>query len=49
VQRRLGEVIVGAAVLAALWYFLVLRRRLRNGTAGPTSIEQVVSGGKPDA
>ena len=43
------KVIVGGAVLAALWYFLALRSRLKNGTAGPTSIEQVVSGGEPDA
>jgi len=44
------KVIVGGAVLAALWYFLVLRRRLKNGTAGPTSIEQVMAGeGKPEA
>lgn len=43
------KVIVGGAILAALWYFLALRRRLKNGTAGPTPIEQVVSDGNPGA
>ncbi|MHB1432338.1 MAG: amino acid permease [Streptosporangiaceae bacterium] len=40
-------VIAGGAVLAALWYFLALRRRLRAGTAGPTSIEQVAAAQAP--
>jgi amino acid transporter len=35
------KVILGGAVLAALWYFFGLLRRLRNGTAGPAPIEQV--------
>jgi hypothetical protein len=39
------KVIAGGAALAALWYFLALRGRLKKGTAGPTSIEQVVSDG----
>jgi amino acid transporter len=43
------KVIGGGAVLAALWYFLALRGRLKRGTAGPTSIERVVSGGEPGA
>ena len=40
-------VIAGGAVLAALWYFLALRQRLRAGTAGPTSIEQVAAAQAP--
>jgi amino acid transporter len=43
------KVIAGGAVLAALWYFLALRGRLRNGTAGPAPIERVASGGEADA
>jgi amino acid transporter len=43
------KVIAGGAVLAALWYFLALRGRLRSGTAGPAPIERVASGGEPDA
>jgi amino acid transporter len=43
------KVIVGGAILAALWYLLVLRGRLKNGTAGPTPIERVVSDGEPGA
>ena len=43
------KVIAGGAVLAALWYFLVLRGRLRNGTAGPAPIERVATDGTPDA
>jgi amino acid transporter len=35
------KVVLGGAVLAALWYFAVLLHRLRNGTAGPAPIEQV--------
>jgi amino acid transporter len=42
-------VIAGGAVLAALWYFLALRQRLRAGTAGPTSIEQVAAAQSPTA
>ena len=41
------KVIGGGAVLAALWYFLALRSRLRSGTAGPAPIERVASGGDP--
>jgi amino acid transporter len=34
-------VITGGAGVAALWYFLVLRRRLRDGLAGPSPIEHL--------
>jgi amino acid transporter len=37
------RVILGGAVVAALWYVLVLRHRLRNGTAGPAPIERVAA------
>jgi amino acid transporter len=40
------RVIGGGVVVAALWYFLALRRRLRNGTAGPAPIERVATGGE---
>ncbi len=35
------KVVLGGAVLAALWYFLALRRRLNAGTAGPAPIERL--------
>jgi amino acid transporter len=41
------KVIGGGAVVAALWYFLALQRRLRNGTAGPAPIERVASPAEP--
>ncbi len=34
-------------VVAVIWYFAALRGRLKRGTAGPTSIEQVMA--KPDS
>jgi amino acid transporter len=37
------KVILGAAVLAFLWYVLALRRRLRSGDAGVRPIEEMVS------
>ena len=37
-------------MLAALWYFLGLRPRLKAGTAGPTRLEQLdLAGGEPAA
>lgn len=36
-------VVAGGAVLAALWYFLGLRRRLKAGTAGPAPIEALAA------
>ena len=43
------KVVLGGAVLAALWYFLGLRRRLKAGTAGPAPIEEVATDGQPAA
>ncbi len=43
------KVIAGGAVLAALWYFLALRGRLRAGTAGPAPIERAATDGEPEA
>jgi amino acid transporter len=42
------KVIGGGAVLAALWYFLALRSRLKNGTAGPAPIERVATDGESE-
>ncbi len=40
------KVIGGAAVLALLWYVLVLRSRLRRGTAGVRPIEEMIDEGQ---